>query len=423
MNIRLGISKALVPVSLAFAATLFSACATRSACTSGGYTGGPLCIGAVSASVDAGGHSILVSVSVTNVQSATRSGTVWWLLSPPGLEPAWQHDVYQSAVDPVVLRPGETANLQWTEDALIPDGFYALSAWAHVKDANGQFVHSDGKSVPALYIATSANSSSLLRHSAPANGVMIKAARPQTDEGACPSVHLTVTIQNTSDRSETTGFRWELTPIAGSLPRWWEAPVVFSGGQKELTIAPGQVVTEAIDHVLPVELQLNPIDYGVRLSLDTQGKLSDQALVRASWSSSASHDLTIKRAFLPSGPAMIEGIDAPTSFAYRQKSIVSLHLCNLTGETQRVQVWWILGRVADATPWQHPIVVSQTVNATVGPWASVTVAPATSTAAPLGPYELSAWVHYRTPSGKFEHSDGLWLKDPIHLTARASVGG
>jgi hypothetical protein len=410
-------SKALFLPFLMSCALGVSACTTRSSCSAAIASSEPLCIDTISASVGADGQTISVAIGVTSNSDNAERGKVWWVLSPPAEQPAWQHDIYHSAVYSFAVGPRGKGVVQWTEEVLIPDGFYDFSSWIHVKDASGQFVHSSGRAAAAVYLTTGSNRPTLLRHSQPTGSVAIKGAMNKIQEGSCPAVHSAVRLENASNDKQTVGFAWGLIPLTGRFPRWWEGPAVLSGDRQELTLGSRERFDAEIDRVLPPNVQLEAGRYGMRIALDSNGAAEDMALVGQSWTSSGNKVSSDLRTFQPSGSVMIGALDAPKSAVQHQKFIASVELCNLTSQRQVAKVWWILGRVGDLTPWQHPVAMSQPLRVNLLPWGDATVAPTAFPVGANGRYALSAWVHVRAATGKFVHSDGLWLTEPVLLNA------
>jgi hypothetical protein len=415
------ISKIALLAFLTIFAFGLSACATRSACGSAVAENAPLCIDKFSASVAADGRTISVSVGVTNTSASTERGKVWWLLSPPGEEPTWQHDIYQSAPHYFHVGSHGRGVVRWTEEILIGAGFYNLSAWIHVKDASGNFVHSDGKSAAALYIASATDGPTLLRHSQPTGAVAVKGGVNMIQSGSCPAIHSTVRLENASKTKQTIGLAWALITLKGQFPRWWDGPSVFSGGRQELTLGSGDRFEARIDSVLPANLRLGTGSYGLRIALDSGGTTEDLALVGDVWRVSTTETPKDHRTFLPSGSVMIGALEAPNAAVQNQKYAASLEVCNLTSQRQSAEVWWILGRVGDATPWQDPVAISPSLRVNLAPWGDVTATPTPVRVGARGRYELSAWVHVRALTGAFVHSDGLWLAEPVVLSAKPAA--
>jgi hypothetical protein len=259
--------------------TLLTGCNVRSLLDPDPSSAIPLRITSLAASVGASGHDFLVSLEVSNGRSRVEDGKIWWILSPAGTISPWDHQVYRSTTQYVSVPPRSQHFLQWTEDALIPQGFYELSAWVHVADGTGREVHSDGKTTRAFYVG-------------------------------------------------------------------------------------------------------NP---------------------------------NASRRFALSGPIDVEAVDAPTSVVRGQHVLVLASVRNRTDHAQVARVWWLLAPTGDNTPWGHPASVSDFIQLTLAPFETRGVLLPGIALAPPGTYVFSAWVHVRSASGQFQHSDGVWAVQPTYL--------
>jgi hypothetical protein len=414
-------------VALAMSATLvfpgaigsrFRVVGLASPCDLGSNPSAPICIGSLSASVKRGGDTVSVQLDVVNDRGTVQVGKAWWLLSKPGQKPSWLHDQYHSVEQEVALGPRGHRTLDWTEDAVIPDGFYEFSAWIHVKTPTGAFADSYSNTVAPFYINSSRDHTNLLRYSMPAGSAAVRAASATVITGSVSALNSKITVDSRSNDASSLMASLEITAtLSGDYARWWEEPVIFSK-QNPISVGPGKSVETRFDAVLPVGLKLSPRSYGIRFRLMTPDHaIVDQAEFRTAWIGEPG-DPSVRRDFLPTGPMSIEGIEAPLTYTAGQPVTVRLKLRNLTGDSQVVRTWWVFGRVGDPTPWRSLRFQSPPSDSTFKPWATSTIDAMATPIGATGVYELSAWVRALAASEQFEPGDGLWLKSYVRLTAK-----
>ncbi len=229
----------------------------------------------VSATPSAGG-SIDVSVQVTNPRSRPVTARIWWLLAPPGPGGEWDRRAYQSAVRPLVVGPDSSVDLKWTEAALLPQGEYVLSAWAHVPGPGG-FVHASGK-VAASKVGIS--SSPLLRAGPPRFDMSITGVVTNRENADSSHVHASVSLLNAADSPRRAHVQLSLGTVVGAGdPAWWRAAPAWTTDEVTVEVAAGARA------VVPVEGRavVPPGEYLVRATLvdaapDIEGPIDEVAV-------------------------------------------------------------------------------------------------------------------------------------------------
>lgn len=364
----------------------------------------PLHVTSGSAAVASDGHHLTVTAAVTNTTKSAQTGRVWWILSPPGQEPLWQHDAYRSADVRLRLAPDATEQPMWHEDALIPPGTYTLSIWVHRTLSNGTEVHSDELRVIDLQIPVGEGAAHLRRHAAPADGIAIAGATATMRGGTDPStLDGSATVFNITSGGVQPQLRWELVSAANS--QWWTAGSAAEASNGPLFMSAPSHATDVVHRDLAPPLGR----YVLRLSLLEQGRVVDQVLLDMVTPDFDSWDPSIARVSPPVGPAMVESIATEHTWTDGRTNSLTAVLLNRTDQAQLVQMGWVLGPPGDPTPWNHAVAALDVPqDAVLGPGASLEIQlPPQGVGAIVGPgdYQLSIWVHVRAPSGQMVHSD------------------
>ena len=364
----------------------------------------PLHVTSGSAAVAADGHHVTVNAAVTNTTKSVQIGRVWWILSSPGQQPLWQHDVYRSADERLRLAPGATLQRVWHEDALIPPGTYTLSIWVHRSLANGTEVHSDEMQVIDLDIPVGEGATHLRRHAAPTDGIAIVSATATMHGGTDPStLDGAATVVNTTGGGKQPQLRWELVGAANS--QWWTAGSAAETSDGPLIVSPSSHAEDMVHRDLAPPLGR----YLVRLSLLEQGRVVDQVLLDLVTPNLDRWDSSIARVSPPVGPVMVESIATEHTWTDGRTNSLAAVVLNRTDQAQVAQVGWVLGRPGDPTPWNHAdAALDAPQDAALAPGASLDIPlPPQGAGAIVGPgeYQLSIWIHVSATSGRMVHSD------------------
>lgn len=181
---------------------------------------------------DAGRYD--VTAPVTNTEASSRQARVWWLLAVPGAGPEWGRRAYQSSVQSLLLGPGQTRMVRWSESAPVPPGTYLLSAWVHVDDFNG-FVHSDR----SADIVVRSEGSPLLRHSPPRFGTRITNVDVRASSGSGGKPVLEVGVDNPTAQARRGEVRVGVIPIVTEQvgPAWWRESPALIGAATSIEVA------------------------------------------------------------------------------------------------------------------------------------------------------------------------------------------
>ena len=234
---------------------------------------------------DRDGRRLEVTVTVVNKHHERKAARVWWLLAVPGRGPEWDRRAYRSSVRSLELAPGEKADLAWDQDAPVPPGLYAVSAWVHVEGANG-FNHEDGHLGPAIVVGADVDgqgvarvaAESLLRAGPPRFGVGIEQVVAPTEQpaetGGSPAATsgagpVTVIVRNPTEQIHRTMVRWGVFPVAEKVPSdWWRLSSAWWGAPVAVDLGPGESREVALGDVGVAE----PGRYGLRVLLDTTAR-------------------------------------------------------------------------------------------------------------------------------------------------------
>jgi uncharacterized cupredoxin-like copper-binding protein len=230
------------------------------------------------------GRRLAVTVTVVNEHPDVKAARVWWLLAVPGRGPEWDRRAYRSSVRSLELKPGEKEDLVWDEEAQVPAGLYALSAWVHVEGVNG-FNHEDGHVGPDVDIeaavagggADGPAGGSLLRSGPPRFGVevagveaptVLTAPSPKTPPSKASSP-ASVVVHNPTEQTQRALVRWGVFSIVENVPSdWWRQPAAWWGKPEAVDLAPGETRTITLGDLDVTE----PGRYGMRVVLDTTAR-------------------------------------------------------------------------------------------------------------------------------------------------------
>ena len=222
-----------------------------------------------------GGRRLAVTVTVVNEHPDAKTARVWWLLAVPGDGPEWDRRAFRSSVRSLELQPGEKEDLVWDEDAQVPEGLYAMSAWVHVEGVNG-FNHEDGHVGPDVDIGPDPDGTSgesLLRSGPPRFGVEVASVEAPTvlpgNRAAGASKAATVVVSNPTGQTQRALLRWGVFSIVENVPSdWWRQPAAWWGEPKPVDLAPGETKEITLGDVGVAE----PGRYGVHVLLDTTAR-------------------------------------------------------------------------------------------------------------------------------------------------------
>jgi hypothetical protein len=109
------------------------------------------------------------------------------------------------------------------------------------------------------------------------------------------------------------------------------------------------------------------------------------------------------------GPVTVVGVTSGLVWADNASTATSITVQNTSAAPVRAMVWWILGRLGDAEPWNDPAMESAHLQVTLAAHATKTVLLPSSTVAAVRPgiYRLSLWAHnLDVATGQWIHSDG-----------------
>ncbi|MEA2842886.1 MAG: hypothetical protein QOJ69_557 [Actinomycetota bacterium] len=225
------------------------------------------------------GRRLAVTVTVLNEHREAKTARVWWLLAVPGNGPEWDRRAYRSSVRSLELMPGDEADLMWEEEAQVPEGLYAVSAWVHVEGANG-FTHEDGHVGADIDVGPDTDAppgESLLRSGPPRFGVEVTSvaaptvvpAKPTRPQAPRPSAAATAVVTNPTGQTQRGLVRWGVFSIVENVPiDWWRQPAAWWGEPKAVDLAPGETKEVALGDLGVTE----PGRYGVRVMLDTTAR-------------------------------------------------------------------------------------------------------------------------------------------------------
>jgi len=89
---------------------------------------------------------------------------------------------------------------------------------------------------------------------------------------------------------------------------------------------------------------------------------------------------------------------------------------NLTGRSHEMKASWYLAKGSEARPWLDAVAAGVSTRITLGPWTSATVSVTAYADAPIGSWQLSAWIHLNEQPGRLVQSDVLWVSEAITVT-------
>ncbi len=225
------------------------------------------------------GRRLAVTVNVLNEHQEAKTARVWWLLAVPGDGPEWDRRAYRSSVRSLELMAGDEADLVWEEDAQVPAGLYAVSAWVHVEGANG-FTHEDGHVGTDVDIGPDTDAppgEGLLRSGPPRFGVEVTSvvaptvltAEPAAGQAGRTSAAATAVVTNPTGQTQRGLVRWGVFSIVENVPiDWWRHPAAWWGKPVSVDLAPGETKRIELGDLGVTE----PGRYGVRVLLDTTAR-------------------------------------------------------------------------------------------------------------------------------------------------------
>jgi hypothetical protein len=377
-----------------------------------------LCIDRMTAS-ETGSRDIAVRATIGSVLGTVEAGKVWWVLAPLGPGNPWDRAIFRSRVDKRQYSPNQSVSLALDSSVAVPSAFYDLALIVHRVNANGSETHADETTLPPIYIEAPPIQPWLIRHE-PATGpvVVVSVSGRQPDRGGVHPLSRAVAIANQGTTSQNFSAWLEArTSLTGWEGRWWlgQATLYVT---KPVTgrVLGGHSETIQIDASAPADLLASFPDSQYWLVVTTGEKVSDQILVDGLDVLPSAGPTRLSRPDPPRGPVELAAISDPNNWNNTTTPKVTLTLSNLTGSPQAVQAFWYLAAPHDQRPWADAKVYSARVQITLGPWATEAVVVGADRPAPAGQGQISAWVHYRTTSGGYAHSDGLWLAQPITVT-------
>jgi hypothetical protein len=349
------------------------------------------------------GRSLSVTVAVANYTLAVSPAKVWWTLGRQGSGSAWRNADYTSEQRTIAVPAGGHATVRWDETPGVTDGAYAVTAWLHIRDSTGRFVHADVKAAGTITWRRGHDPDLLLRHQAPIGGVAFEALTASTDPQDFPAIlHVSGQIRNASLHPTMMDVSWDLTEGRPSgLSGWSGEPLVFSGDATPIGLPANEVTELRIVQMIP----LPPGKYSLRVlltdGLETYDRVALPDPVVVGMPAAGKREL-------PAGSLMVERIEAPTSWSEGQRATVNLWLRNLSGQPQQGEVGWILGAPGDSRPWQDPIAAADPHRISLAPWGEQQVVLASAAlVVPPGKYELTGWVHGLDATGASVHSDAV----------------
>lgn len=209
-------------------------------------------------------ETLVVEITVRNVDARRRRGLVWWQLAPEA-QPAprrspWPRRAYESRYLDVDLAGDAEATYRWTEVPGVPAGTYAVHGWTRVA-AGDSFRPSDGRQVTAGTV-TIARTPTLLRHRPVPTDAEVTRVDARPGRGSLRGV---VGVRNLTDRARHGWLAWTVSPSSGGdLLYWWRwAGTTAEPRYREIELRPREEI--AVELLAPPPAAGR---YALRVSLE-----------------------------------------------------------------------------------------------------------------------------------------------------------
>jgi hypothetical protein len=376
-----------------------------------------LCIDEMSTTVTSD-REVAVHATITSVLSSAIAGRVWWVIAPIGPGAPWERAVYQSPTTILDYTQHYHISLTWNSPVTLPSDFYELALVVHRVNDDGSETHADYRNVGPIHMGSGPGTQPWLIHHYERAGPVIvtSASGPQSDGGRVNPLSRSVTVTNQGTTFRGFSVRLEARTLpAGWEDRWWLGKTLYTTASVSSIVDAGRSKTVQIDELAPPGLMAAYPNAQFWLTVLSEGRTTDEGLLGGSETfRSAGSKLLFRRS--PSGPIELAGISGPPQWTNTTRSSVNVTVRNLTDRPQSAKVFWYLARSHDLQPWTDAVVEGTPIVVSLGPWATTAVVVESDQTAPSGRWDLSAWVHYRTVSGDYAHSDGVFLAQPVSVS-------
>jgi hypothetical protein len=149
-----------------------------------------------------------------------------------------------------------------------------------------------------------------------------------------------------------------------------------------------------------------------------------QAWHAPSGGAGGSNPFGLQRSSTPQGPVLITAVSTGLIWSLGAVPPTTVTVRDDSTRAADCEVWWILSRRGDPTPWQDPIQRSVPIAVTATPLRSEAVGLDRLGAASPKPgiFSLSVWVHCRNPSsGAWVPSDGATMGGAVEVLAASPL--
>ena len=398
-------------------ALMLSSCFTSSSPSCSSEIG--LCFGGIGITVDRGSR-VTVAALITNASRVELRGLAWWVIAPRGTGTVWDRAIFESRVDHVDLGQSGNVKLTWDASFALPTGFYDLALAIHRLNVDGSQTPSDARYADPIFVSAPVSMPWLIRRQQATGDVEVTNVSTLTQQGhdlTGPRT-LLVTVSNSGLLGANVAIQLvERTTFSGWENRWWLGEDLYATAPIQRTLAPFSSEIAAVRVQVPAILitTFRARQQWVRLT-SPDSSFVDQVLLGAGETFSTQPSKGLLRRGGPSGPIEISAIGDPGHWRHTAKHNIFMTFVNLTGRSHEMKASWYLAKGSEARPWLDAVAAGVSTRITLGPWTSATVSVTAYADAPIGSWQLSAWIHLNEQPGRLVQSDVLWVSEAITVT-------
>ncbi len=339
-----------------------------------------------------------VHAAVVSHVAEARAAEAQWVLAPAGSRRPWAERAFESAVRRTRIAPNGSFRASWTAPVAAPAGRYEAVLFVR-SEFDGRMIPVASTRAHTLVDAPAQAAAAPVRLRAPSGDASVETATVAVDPSPSGTQPMRIEARVAADSATETLLSWSLIDAGHDLRQWWSRPALVVGDSRP--VPPGGGATEV------AFLAAEPVLGGrflVRLTLRSGGTVVDDVLapgptVVEHARGVGLHDGGVKRSVLLGDLSLRRLGVGP--------GVPEVEVQNVSGATQRAEVFWALATAGSVRPWENAVALSAPIAREVPAQSMARVSlPAPPEDADRG-LVFSVWVHEVTADGRSVHSDGL----------------